>query len=158
MAQQIERLIQRMINLGLIEVEADKVSLSLLGRACGRSSLSFDAAMRLIEIVRSVPDRLLGGINLMALMQGLPAEEMGYTPMLQGAREAVRVDQAMHRFDREIVMSLQRYAGENLEFFARCNWREDGQLLARPLSLWSARPVISGDHRGRIDDLLRAAL
>lgn len=120
MTQQIERLIQRMIGLGLIEVEADNVSLSLLGRACGRSSLSFGSAMRLIEIIRSVPEHLLSGTNLMGVMQGLPAEEIGYTPLLQGTKEAVRVDQAIHRFGREIVESLQRYAGDQLEFYGRC--------------------------------------
>lgn len=120
MAQQIERLIQRMIGLGLIEVEADTISLSLLGRACGRSSLSFGSAMRLIEIVRSVPDHLLTATNLMGLMQGLPTEEMGYTPLQAGNKEGIRVNQATHRFGYEIVRSLQRYAGDQLEFYGRC--------------------------------------
>jgi replicative superfamily II helicase len=76
--------------------------------------------MRLIEIIRAMPDHLLTGMNLMGLMQGLPAEEMGYTPLLQGTKEAVRVDQAMQRYGREIVLSLQRHAGDQLEFYGRC--------------------------------------
>lgn len=120
MAQQLERLIQRMIDLGLIEIEADTISLSLLGRACGRSSLSFDAAMRLIELIRFLPDHLLNGHNLMGVMQGLPADEMGYTPLLKGTKEAIRVEQATQRFGHEIVRSLQRYASDQLEFYGRC--------------------------------------
>ncbi len=79
MERQINELLTRMIGLGLVEQEADRVSLSLLGRACGRSSLSFDSAMRLVEIVRSVSVCLITAINLMALMQALPEEELGYT-------------------------------------------------------------------------------
>lgn len=76
--------------------------------------------MRLIEIVRSVSDHLVTGLNLMGLMQGLPAEEMGYTPLQAGNKEAIRVDQATHRFGYEIVRSLQRYAADHLEFYGRC--------------------------------------
>jgi helicase len=152
MTHQIERLIQRMIGLGLIEVEADNASLSLLGRACGRSSLSFGSAMRLIEIIRSVPEHLLSGTNLMGVMQGLPAEEMGYTPLLQGTKEAVRVDQAIQRFGREIVTSLQRYAGDQLEFYGRCkraavlyDWIS-GRRLEEIENDYSTTP-----YRGRIE-------
>jgi hypothetical protein len=120
MEREIAQLVQRMIDLGLIEVEGDKVSLSLLGRACGRSSLSFSSAMRLIEIIRATPQHLLNATNLMGLMQGLPVEEMGYTPMIKGTKEAIRVSQATRRFDPEIVRSLQRYAQDQLEFYGRC--------------------------------------
>ncbi len=118
--QDINRLVQRMISLGLIEVEGDNVSLSLLGRACGRSSLSFSSAMRLIEIIRTAPMHLINATNLIALMQGLPVEEMGYTPLIKGTREAIRVGQATARFSAEIVGSLQKYAQDQREFFGRC--------------------------------------
>ncbi len=89
MQRQLDDLVGRMIRLNLIEVEADYVSLSLLGRACGRSSLSFGSAMRLIEIVKNVPEHLINARNLMAMMQALPAEEMGYTPLIRrGTAEA----------------------------------------------------------------------
>jgi ATP-dependent DNA helicase len=120
MEREIAQLVQRMINLGLIEVEGYKVSLSLLGRACGRSSLSFSSAMRLIEIIRATPPHLLNATNLMGLMQGLPTEEMGYTPMVKGTKEAIRLSQATQRFGSEIVRSLQRYAQDQLEFYGRC--------------------------------------
>jgi hypothetical protein len=109
-----------MISLGLIEVEGSAVRLSLLGRACGRSSLSFDSAMRLIEIIKNVPPHLLTATNLMALMQGLPAEEMGYTPLVKGTKENVRVNQASLRFGHEITRALQNRARDILEFYGRC--------------------------------------
>jgi helicase len=120
MKAQLDALVTRMIAIGLIDVEGDMVSLSLLGRACGQSALSFESAMRLIEIVRGLPPNLTTAISLMGLMQGLPADEMGYTPLARGTRESVRVTQATQRFGHEIARLLQRYAQDQSEFFARC--------------------------------------
>ncbi|MGD1214700.1 MAG: DEAD/DEAH box helicase [Terriglobales bacterium] len=120
MRAHVDHLVGRMISLGLIEVEGSAVRLSLLGRACGRSSLSFDSAMRLIEIIKNVPPHLLTATNLMALMQGLPAEEMGYTPLVKGTKENVRVNQASLRFGHEITRALQNRARDILEFYGRC--------------------------------------
>ena len=120
MRHQVDQLVGRMISLGLIDVEGTSVSLSLLGRACGRSSLSFDSAMRLIEIIKNVPTHLLTATNLMALMQGLPTEEMGYTPLVKGTKESVRVNQASQRFGPDITRALQSHARDLLEFYGRC--------------------------------------
>ena len=120
MQRDLDQLVARMMGLGLIEAEGDNVSLTLLGRACGRSSLSFDSAMRLIEIVRNVPPHLISAVNLMALMQGLPADEMGYTPLLRGTKEYIRVSQAYQRFAPEVITALQRYAKDQMEFYGRC--------------------------------------
>jgi len=100
MQRELDQLVARMMTLGLIETEGDNISLRLLGRACGRSSLSFDSAMRLIEIVKNVPPNLISAANLMGLMQGLPAEEMGYTPLMRGTKEYVRVSQAQQLCSR----------------------------------------------------------
>ncbi len=120
MQRELDQLVARMMTLGLIETEGDNISLSLLGRACGRSSLSFDSAMRLIEIVKNVPPNLISAANLMGLMQGLPAEEMGYTPLMRGTKEYVRVSQAQQRFVPEVIRALQRYAQDQMEFYGRC--------------------------------------
>lgn len=120
MQRELDQLVARMMNLGLIEAEGENISLSLLGRACGRSSLSFDSAMRLIEIVKNVPPHLISAVNLMGLMQGLPAEEMGYTPLMRGTKEYVRVNQAQQRFAPEVIRALQRYAQDQMEFYGRC--------------------------------------
>lgn len=120
MRGQLDGLVERMIALGLIDVEGDKISLSLLGRACGRSSLSFESAMRLIEIVRGLQPAHVTATNLMGLMQGLPTEEMGYTPLAKGTKESIRVNQATQRFGRDIVFLLQRRAQDQSEFNGRC--------------------------------------
>lgn len=120
MRAHVDQLVGRMITLGLIEVEGSAVSLSLLGRACGRSSLSFGSAMRLIEIIKNVPAHQLTAANLMALMQGLPTEEMGYTPLVKGTKESVRAAQATQRFGTEIIRALQSHARDLLEFYGRC--------------------------------------
>ena len=120
MKAQIDALVTRMISLDLIEVAGDSISLSLLGRACGQSSLSFESAMRLIEIVKGLPPHIVTATNLMGLMQGLPAEEMGYTPLAKGTRESVRTNQAIDRFGPDIVRLLQRYAQDQSEFYGRC--------------------------------------
>ena len=118
---EINALLDRMISLGLVEVVGDTVSLSLLGRACGRSSLSFSSAMRLIEIIRRIPASSVTALNLMALMQGLPQDEIGYTPMFKkGTKESARVGQASQRFGHDIINALQRYAQDQFEFYARC--------------------------------------
>ena len=118
---QITGLIARMISLGLLETQGDTVSLSMLGRACGRSSLKLESSLRLVELIKSVPDPLLNAGNLVAIIQALPSDEMGYTPMMKkGTRESVRRDQAAARYGNEIVGILQRYAYDHLEFLARC--------------------------------------
>jgi helicase len=117
----IADLLNRMISLQLIDVAGDMVSLSLLGRACGRSSLSFASAMRLVDIVKAIAPESLNAVNLIALIQGLPHEEMGYTPMMKkGTKESIRVGQASARFGNEIVGVLQRYAYDMYEFYGRC--------------------------------------
>lgn len=56
----------------------------------------------------------------MGIMQGLPAEEMGYTPLMRGTKESIRTTQAHQRFGSEIVRALRRYAQDQMEFYGRC--------------------------------------
>jgi len=121
MERRLDQLLGRMIQLGLVDQAGDRVSLTLLGSACGNSSLSFDAAMRLVELVRSLPQDRVNAMTLMAVMQALPEEELGYTPLLKrGTREAARGIQAGDRFGMEIVPVLQRFAHDLYEYYARC--------------------------------------
>ena len=117
----IEALVERMIGLGLLEVEGDNVSLTLLGRACGKSSLSFESALRLVDLIKQTPPTFLTAVNLIALIQALPAEEMGYTPMMKkGTKESVRANQVSQRFGYDLIGILQKYARDQVEFWARC--------------------------------------
>jgi replicative superfamily II helicase len=118
---QIGKLLDRMTTLGLLEVEGNNISLSLLGRACGRSSLSFESALRLVELIKQTPPGFLTPINLVALIQALPADEMGYTPMMKrGTKEAIRANQVSQRYGYPVIGLLQKYALDQVEFWARC--------------------------------------
>ena len=71
----------------------------------------------------------------MGRMQGLPAEEMGYTALMRGTKEYVRVSQAQRRFTPEVISALQRYAHDQGEFYGRCkraavlhDWISDRKL------------------------------
>ena len=50
-------IVTQFLELGLLERHDDQVQLTLLGRACGQSSLAFDSSMRLIEAIRSTSGR-----------------------------------------------------------------------------------------------------
>jgi helicase len=119
MTAQVENLIARMITAELLEVEGEFVRLTLLGRACGRSALSFRSALRLIELLRSVPKTSINAKNIMLLIQVLE-EADAYTPMMPGNKEAARVNQAFQRYDPSLVPKLQKFAEKTEEYWARC--------------------------------------
>jgi replicative superfamily II helicase len=117
----IEELLRKMISLDLIEQEGEFVQLTLLGRACGRSSLSLASAMRLVELLKGMTSDQLTPEVLMALVQVLPESDGGYTPMMKrGNSESVRPNEAAHRYGRNIAALLQRYAKDSFDYYARC--------------------------------------
>lgn len=121
MEQRLEQLLVRMMSLGLVEQEGEYVQLTLLGRACGRSALSFESAMRLVDLLRNVPSKPLSGEGLIALLQVLPESDGGYTPMMKkGQSESVRPREATERFGSDIIRALQRHAREDFDYYARC--------------------------------------
>jgi helicase len=110
-----------MIRLQLVEQELDNVQLTLLGRACGESSLSFRSAMRLVDLVRSVGAQGITAEQLMALVQALPESDNSYTPMFKrGTKESIRPSEAAHRFGASVVHTLQRFADDQFAYYARC--------------------------------------
>jgi len=54
MEYDITGLIDRLLQAGLAELEGDLIHLTLLGRACGSSSLSFESSLRLVELMGSL--------------------------------------------------------------------------------------------------------
>jgi helicase len=124
-AQETERRIAldvaEFLRLGLLERLEDKVQLTLLGRACGQSSLSFDSAMRLIETVRSLAGSDLSPFNLVGLLQVLPEADRLYTPVRKRSRvESARINDAAALFGRTIVQALQRWVPDEFAFWGRC--------------------------------------
>jgi replicative superfamily II helicase len=121
MRVRLETLIQRMMALDLIEEEGDFVRLTLLGRACGRSHLSFEATMNLVEMLRAIAPETLTPERLMVLLQVMPQSEMGYTPVMKrGRAEAVRVQQAVERYGSELIRLLQKRVKDEYDYFGRC--------------------------------------
>jgi helicase len=119
--QKIRETLQRFIELGLLEQQGDEVQLSLLGRACGQSTLGFESAMRLVEIVRGIDASEVTPFNLVALVQALPEADGGYTPVQRrGRAEAVRVTQATGYYGYAVVSVLRQWVGGELEVWARC--------------------------------------
>jgi replicative superfamily II helicase len=121
MSQTIEALLGKMIELGLVEEEGLNVHLTLLGRACATSTLSFRSALRLVEVLRSLHGRALRAVDLMGIIQVLPELDEAYTPVFRkGTREAVRVNQAAQHFARDLVLLMQDQAADFYVYYARC--------------------------------------
>ncbi len=118
----INGLYDRMLALDLIEEEGDIVHLTLLGKACGESVLSFSSAMRLVELLKNYHTQVLTAENFMALVQSLPESDKQYTPMMKkGRSEAARPGEVVSKFGIEIVRLLQRFTqGDEFTYFARC--------------------------------------
>jgi helicase len=121
MESRLKSLLTDMIRLRLIEEELDNVQLTLLGRACGESSLSFRSAMRLVDLVQSVGAQGITAEQLMALVQALPESDSNYTPMFKkGTKETGRPREAASRFGGHIANALQRFADDYFAYYARC--------------------------------------
>jgi helicase len=117
----IADIVTQFVGLGLMERQDGQVQLTLLGRACGQSSLAFDSSMRLIEGIRSTPDNERTAFSLVGLLQILPEADRLYTPVRKNARtESVRVTQAAASFGNSIVRALQSWVGDEFAFWARC--------------------------------------
>lgn len=136
----LENLVARMIRLGLLEPDGEYVQLTLLGRECGTSHLSFESALRLVELLRESDPTRLDAVRLMALLQILPESDGGYTPMMKkGQSEAVRPREVSERYGPDVARALQRLAGDMVQYHARCK---------RAAILWD---WIEGDSVERIE-------
>ncbi len=119
--QALGNLLKRMLELGLLEEENERVQLSLLGRACGQSALSFVSAMRLVELIKKLPAGTATPSALVAIVQALPESDSSYTPMFRkGTKESVRPSEASQRFGAAVIMTLQNYAPDMFAYYARC--------------------------------------
>jgi replicative superfamily II helicase len=117
----VSALVARLLQAGLAELDGELVHLTLLGRACGASSLSFESNLRLIELMRQLnvaqtdPIQVLGTIQVLAEMDGI------YTPVMKrGRSESVRAGDVAQRYGHAMAQGLQRYCRDEFEFWARC--------------------------------------
>jgi replicative superfamily II helicase len=152
MEQSLEHLLRRMLELGLVEQEGEFIQLTLLGRACGRSALSFQSAMRLVELLRETQPEQLTAPRLVAVLQVLSESDGGYTPLMRkGRKESVWPGEAAKRYGDATVRTLQRFVEDEFDYFARCKraallWDWIGGVLMEEIEQrFSATP-----YQGRI--------
>ena len=117
----VSELVTRLLKAGLAEREGDLIHLTLLGRACGSSSLSFESSLRLIELMRQIDAAETDPLQVLGIVQVLSEMDAIYTPVMKGGRsESDRASEAMQRFGPLVVQGLQRYCRDEFEFWARC--------------------------------------
>lgn len=120
-AERLGQLIPRMLASELLEHDGEMVRLSLLGKACGASSLRFESALRLVEIVKSAAAAAVTPDKLMALVQALPEMDEQYTPMLRrGDKESQWVRELAARQGHDTMRALQARADDFYGFYGRC--------------------------------------
>jgi replicative superfamily II helicase len=115
-------LVRRMEAQGLLERDADgRLRLTLLGRACGQSSLALASALRVVELVRRPRAGGLTPMALMALVQALPEMDDGpYTPLVKrGQGEARWPREAAAVFGDEVARALQERAPDFHGYYGR---------------------------------------
>lgn len=117
----IAALVDRLLQAGLAERDGDLVRLTLLGRACGSSSLAFESSLRLIELMRQLDIARTDPVKVLGVIQVLAEMDAVYTPVMKrGRSEGVRASQVGQRYGADMAHFLQRYCDGEFEFLARC--------------------------------------
>lgn len=117
----LEQLLMRMVSLGLAERDGEFILLTLLGKACGRSSLSFDSALRLVELLKQRPLEQIRSIDLIPIVLTLTEADASYIPVMKrGQAESARVNDVVDRYGHDAARLLQRFAGETPVYWGRC--------------------------------------
>jgi hypothetical protein len=119
--EDVSKLVTRLLNNGLAEFEGDLIHLTLLGRACGSSSLSFESALRLIELSKNLNVSEIHSSHMLAIIQVLDELDNIYTPIMKkGQSESIRVSEVTQRFGNKILQALQRYCHDQIQLWGRC--------------------------------------
>lgn len=119
MVGRLEQSLNQMLTLGLIQDVGGQVELTLLGKACGQSALSFDSMRMLITVVNSLPDSA-SARDLMAAVQVIPELDRIYLPMnKRGNSESGWPNVVASRFGTPIARALQMAASDMFNYAAR---------------------------------------
>lgn len=136
--REIAELVSRLLTAGLAEREGDLLHLTLLGKACGASSLTFESSLRLVELLGRVDAAKTPPIEILAIVQVLDELDNIYIPMFKkGQTESKRASAVSQRYGAQAASLLQRYCHDNFVFWARCkraailfDWLEGGAIDA----------------------------
>ncbi|WP_298193848.1 DEAD/DEAH box helicase [Metallibacterium sp.] len=119
--REVVALVERLLQAGLAEREGDLVHLTLLGRACGASSLSFESSLRLVELMTQLNAAQTPPTQVLAMVQVLDEMDAIYTPVMKrGRSESVRANDVAQRYGHPMMQALQRYCRDDFEFWGRC--------------------------------------
>jgi replicative superfamily II helicase len=121
MTHEVRELVARMEAHGLFERDAQGfLRLTLLGRACGQSSITLTSALWLVEVLRRPRQGLHTPVALMVLVQGLPEMDQQHTPLFKRGQGEVRWPRdATLIFGPSIVRALQERAPDFHAYYAR---------------------------------------
>lgn len=118
---ELAQFVNRLIRAGLAELEDDIVHLTLVGRACGASSLSFESGLRLVELMKQIDISRTPATHVLAIIQVLAEMDSIYTPVMKrGRSESIRASDVSHRYGYAMPATLQRYCQDEIEFWCRC--------------------------------------
>lgn len=116
----VPKVIDEMIDVGFLETEDQFIRLTLLGQACGRSSLSFHSAIRLVKTLKGWQGPM-NAEDLLVIIQSLQESDDIYTPVMKrGQAESRWPREATQRFGGGLIRFLQRFAADQWAYFARC--------------------------------------
>jgi helicase len=119
--KEVTSFLARLLQFGLAEMEGDIVHLTLLGKACGASSLSFESGLRLVELMKQIDSSRTSATNVLAAIQVLAEMDSIYTPVMKkGRSESVRASEVSQRYGHTMPQTLQRYCRDEIEFWCRC--------------------------------------
>ncbi|OEU66440.1 MAG: DEAD/DEAH box helicase [Desulfovibrio sp. S3730MH75] len=158
--QRLKALLERMLSLELLEEEEDRLRLTLLGKACGTSNLSFRSALNLVTLLKRI-SKSLTAERLMACLQTVP-EVGGYTSIFKkGRKESAWQRDVTGYYGVDITQALQGGADDQYDYYARCKraailWAwingEPIEAIEKRFSITPfAGSVGAGDVRGYAD-------
>jgi replicative superfamily II helicase len=152
MADRLNKILDLMLKLELVEEELGFIKLTILGHACGRSSLGFTSAMRLVGTLKEVAASPIRAEDLVVLIQALPELDALYTPLMKkGTAEGKWPQEAQRLFGYALARGLQKQAATQLEYFARCKRAVTLKLWVNGVPIGTIeRDMTINPYQGRI--------
>ncbi|MDB4972536.1 MAG: box helicase domain protein [Myxococcaceae bacterium] len=118
--REIETLVSEMVRLELLDDIGGTLHLTRLGLACGRSPLSFQSCLILVDLLRAHGAGFTAR-ELMLLAQALPEADQTYIPVARrNGKERLHPEALRRRVSTRIVALLQKRIQDDLTYFARC--------------------------------------
>ena len=119
MAESLEHLLERMIVDGLVSQEGEVLHLTMLGRACGESPMSFESTLRVVEVLRQFQPKGAAPETLTVLLEVLIERDGDYTPQIKSGEPRWQ-QVASQRFGYGLARALKGWARSDREYYARC--------------------------------------